>query len=46
MKNQGIFQGMYKKRVGNDIKIPAILSCEGGTSAENGAGKFKRHMLF
>ena len=34
-----------KKRVGNDIKIPALLSCEGGTSAENGAGKFKRHVI-
>ena len=42
-------QGMYKNRVENDrifFEIPALLSCERGNPAENGAGKFKIYMLF
>ena len=41
-------QVMYKNRVENDIKffeIPALLSCEWGNSAENGAGKFKIYVF-
>ena len=38
-----------KNRVENNrnfFEIPALLSCERGNPAENGAGKFKIYMLF
>ena len=41
---------VYKNRVENNkfffFEIHALLSCERGNSAENGAGKFKICMLF
>ena len=42
-------QGMYKNRVENMrnfFEIPALLSCEQGNPAENGAGKFKITYIF
>ena len=42
-------QGMDKNRVESDrkfFKIPALLSCERGNSAENGMGIFKIYVIF
>ena len=50
MGKNGNHQDMYKNRVENIkiffFEITALLFCDGGNSAENGAGKFKICMLF